>query len=113
MRSSISFVILSSLATTLLAAPAAQILPLDEVTRGMKGVGQTVFVGGRVEEFEVGDHTGHLVVVEDEEEGRSVSLHAAWMKVAARLMSRFVSAEPRFFESSAMADAEKWLGSGR
>lgn len=34
------------------------------------------------------------------------------MKVAVRLMARFVAAEPRFFESAAFADAEKWAVTG-
>ena len=38
----------------------------------------------RVEAFEAGDHTGHLVAVEDEVKGRPVSVHAVWMKVEGR-----------------------------
>lgn len=57
----------------------------------------------------------HLTLVSDHHrsiERVAVVGKATWMKAAVRLMSRFVEAEPRFFESEKYADAEKWVVSG-
>lgn len=57
----------------------------------------------------------HLTLVSDHHrsvERVAIVGDAAWMKVAARLMRRFVAAKSRFFESASFADAEKWVVTG-
>jgi hypothetical protein len=53
MRRSLLLALTAVLSAFPLAAAAGDILPLDEVRPGMKGVGRTVFEGTRIEEFSV------------------------------------------------------------
>ena len=48
-----SFVLLAAVATGAQAQTANEIMPLDQVKPGMKGVGRTVFEGPKIETFEV------------------------------------------------------------
>jgi hypothetical protein len=57
----------------------------------------------------------HLTLVSDHHrsvERVAIVGDAAWMRLGVRLMSRFVAADARFFESAHFADAEKWVVTG-
>src|SRR5688572_21545117 len=53
MFSSFAAALLLAAATVATPSPSPEILPIDQVRPGMKGVGRTVFEGNRMEEFQV------------------------------------------------------------